>query len=428
MREGWKEIEFNKLFKINLKNGIYKSAEFQGKGISIVNMKELFGYEFIGDQKMKLVELTENEEGFLLKNGDLLFARRSIVESGAGKVSIIKDLTQKLTFESSIIRVRLNHQICNPLFYYYYFKSEFGRAILSSLSSGTNVKGIKGSDLKQQKVTFPPLPTQRKIAQILSAYDDLIENNLRRIALLEEQAQLTYEEWFVRLRFPGFEEVEIVEGLPVGWEKVELGEEVEISSSKRIFFADYVDKGIPFYRSKEIILKSKNIALDDILFISKDRFENIKKKYGIPQRGDILITAVGTLGFPYLVTESDGDFYFKDGNLIWLKNSTSISSEYLISIFKNPQFKMMLNNIAIGSSQKALTIKSVKKIEILKPTKEILKKFDKKIISILNAVENLQNQNRLLQEARDILLPRLMLGVVDVEEVSGQVVEEVVKD
>jgi type I restriction enzyme S subunit len=205
---------------------------------------------------------------------------------------------------------------------------------------------------------------------------------------------------------------------------VKLGQLLEVTSSKRIFLSDYVDEGIPFYRGKEIILKSRNEALNDLLYISNEKFEEIKIKYDLPKSGDILVTAVGTLGYPYLITESDGAFYFKDGNLIWLKKSKVISSTYLISCFKNENFQAHLLNTAIGSSQKALTISSLKDILILNPKIEIQLKFDDLIIPLLNSIENLQNQKRLLKEARDILLPRLMSGMIDVDAITGQVGEE----
>jgi type I restriction enzyme S subunit len=233
-------------------------------------------------------------------------------------------------------------------------------------------------------------------------------------------AQITYEEWFVRMKFPGHETAVFDEetGLPVGWELVKLGNEVDISSSKRIFLSEYVPNGIPFYRGKEISLKSSNNTLSDILYISEKRYNEIKSKFGGPKKDDILITAVGTIGSSYLVTESDGDFYFKDGNLIWLKGNNNISSRFLIAIFKNEQFRSLLNNIAIGSSQKAITIKSLKAITILKPNKIVLDQFDILMVNTLSQIENLHNQNQRLKEARDILLPRLMTGMIDVDRVE----------
>ncbi|MBE8232142.1 MAG: hypothetical protein HAW67_00290, partial [Endozoicomonadaceae bacterium] len=193
----------------------------------------------------------------------------------------------------------------------------------------------------------------------------------------------------------------------------------EVTSSKRIFLSDYVENGIKFYRGKEIILKSKNEEITDQLFIANERFNEIKEKFGSPSVGDILITAVGTLGYPYLVTEDDGPFYFKDGNLIWLKDIQHPEiSQYLISIFMSKAFKLQIDGIAIGSSQKALTIKSIKKLKVVLPTIEVTRQYAKIVSPIKGVVNSLLSQNKYLIEARDILLPRLMTGVIDIENVE----------
>lgn len=172
----------------------------------------------------------------------------------------------------------------------------------------------------------------------------------------------------------------------------------DITSSKRIFYREYVKSGIPFYRSKEIIAKSNGKELSDCLYISKDRFEEIKNKYGIPINGDILITAVGTYGIPYLINE-DGDFYFKDGNLIWLKNIKDVAdSNFLFYWFKSEEAKNKVEGIIIGSVQKALTIDAMKNIKInLPPLAE-----QKRIASILSSFDDkieLNNKtNKILEE------------------------------
>lgn len=290
------------------------------------------------------------------------------------------------------------------------------RNVLENLGTGATVKGIRLEVLKALKISLPPLPAQKKIAGILFAYDELIENNIKRIELLEEQTQLIYEEWFVRMKFPSHENTRIDEeiGLPKGWSEEKIESLVEVTSSKRIFLSDYVEKGIPFFRGKEIILKSKNEPLNDRLYITQEKFNTIRKKFGVPTTGDVLITAVGTIGYPYLVTEDDGDFYFKDGNLIWLKNENKILSSYLISCFKNENFKARLNNISIGSSQKALTIKSLKALKILLPNESLLESFNEVIQPRFELISKLQVQNKYLNEARDILLPRLMMGIIEV--------------
>jgi type I restriction enzyme S subunit len=108
--------------------------------------------------------------------------------------------------------------------------------------------------------------------------------------------------------------------LPEEWKKYKLGDIADITSSKRIFLSDYVEEGIPFYRSKEIIEKANGGEISFELFISEEKYFEIKQKFGVPVNGDLLIAAVGErAGIPYCVA-NDGDFYFKDGNLIWFKN------------------------------------------------------------------------------------------------------------
>lgn len=226
----WTDVEFESIYASPSRNGIYKTKEFHGRGCRIVNMGEMFGYNFISNQDMKRVELSERElEANSLEDGDLLFGRRSLVEAGAGKCSLVVEPSDSLTFESSIIRVRINKEVANPRFLYYYFLSPQGRGRIRSIVSGTNVKGIRGSDLKRLPVASPPKDVQDEIATILSAYDDLIENNRRRIQLLEQAARLLYKEWFIHLRFPGHEHVKIKDGVPEGWEGTFLPDVIDVN-------------------------------------------------------------------------------------------------------------------------------------------------------------------------------------------------------
>jgi type I restriction enzyme, S subunit len=143
-----------------------------------------------------------------------------------------------------------------------------------------------------------------------------------------------------------------------------LGDLVEITSSKRVFYADYQDCGVPFYRSKEIIQKAKGVGVTTELFISEDHFSNIKKKFGVPREGDLLLTAVGTIGIPYLVQRRE-KFYFKDGNLIWFRNfSNKLNSGYLYYWLISEAGRLELAHHTIGSTQQALTIQGLKKVKI----------------------------------------------------------------
>jgi type I restriction enzyme, S subunit len=151
------------------------------------------------------------------------------------------------------------------------------------------------------------------------------------------------------------------------WKTYKLGEIVDITSSKRIFMADYVSSGIPFYRSKEVIERFKKNNVSTELFIEKSKFEEIKNKFGAPVENDILLTSVGTIGIPFKVQKND-EFYFKDGNLTWFRNySNKIIPNFLYYWIQSSVGKDAIDKTKIGSTQQALTIASLKQIEIQLP-------------------------------------------------------------
>ncbi len=174
-----------------------------------------------------------------------------------------------------------------------------------------------------------------------------------------------------------------------------LGDFVDISSSKRIFYKEYVTSGVPFYRSKEIIEKaSGNKDISTELFISEERFNEIASKFGAPTEGDLLLTSVGTLGVPYLV-QKDEKFYFKDGNLTWFRNfSSELDGRFLLYWLTSKEGKRELLNHTIGSTQKALTIQGLKKVKIPLPDLET----QKKIAEVLGRIDEKIELNRAMNE------------------------------
>ena len=185
----------------------------------------------------------------------------------------------------------------------------------------------------------------------------------------------------------------------MSWEKVKIGDCCEITSSKRIFFSEYVEHGVPFYRSKEIIESSNGQAISEPLFIRQEKYDEISRNFGVPQPGDMLLTSVGTIGVPYVVKEDDY-FYFKDGNLTWFRKfGDKLISRYLYYWVRSSEGQGVLNNTTIGSSQKALTIASLKGLEI--PCPPIA--TQQRIVDILAGydalIENNQKQIKLLEEA-----------------------------
>jgi type I restriction enzyme S subunit len=171
----------------------------------------------------------------------------------------------------------------------------------------------------------------------------------------------------------------------------------EITSSKRIFAADYVSEGVPFYRGREVTEKYKgNLDVSTELFITEEKFVEFERKFGAPKLGDLLLTSVGTLGSVYVVKPGDR-FYFKDGNLTWFRNFKGLDSQFLFYWIGSPQGKAELQKCTIGSSQSAFTIVLLKGIEIALPTLPV----QQRIATILSAydelIENSQRRIKILE-------------------------------
>ena len=185
----------------------------------------------------------------------------------------------------------------------------------------------------------------------------------------------------------------------MSWETIKLGDCCEITSSKRIFYSEYTDHGVPFYRSKEIIECSQGQSISEPLYITNQRYDEIKDKFGVPVAGDMLLTPVGTIGIPYIVKETD-EFYFKDGNLTWFRNFTNkLCAQYLYYWVTSKEGTGVLNNTTIGSSQKALTISALKNIEITVPPIENQRRIADILFAYDDLIENNRKQIKLLEEA-----------------------------
>ena len=185
----------------------------------------------------------------------------------------------------------------------------------------------------------------------------------------------------------------------MSWETIKLGDCCEITSSKRIFYSEYTDHGVPFYRSKEIIECSQGQSISEPLYITNQRYDEIKDKFGVPVAGDMLLTSVGTIGIPYIVKETD-EFYFKDGNLTWFRNFTNkLCAQYLYYWVTSKEGTGVLNNTTIGSSQKALTISALKNIEITVPPIENQRRIADILFAYDDLIENNRKQIKLLEEA-----------------------------
>lgn len=398
-----KTVKFKELYAVDSKNGIYKSAEFHGTGTRIVNMGELFAYGFIGSQDMRKINVDDKEKAaFHLEEGDLLFARRSLVESGAGKSSIVRNLTSAAVFESSIIRVRLNKTICNPLFYYYWFKSHEGVSEISALVNGVNVKGIKSSALKEISVALPELSIQNRISGALYKYDALIENNQKQIKLLEEAAQRLYKEWFVDLRFPGYETTSVVDGVPEGWKESILGDIAEnVGHNEKKQNRDKYAYYLPIE-----CMPKKSLAYMDLIDVSEAESSLVAFR-----AGDILFGAMRPYFHKVVVARDDG---LTRSTCFVINSKKEYMRSYLTMLLFSIDTINYATRISVGTTMPYVRWKDFVQMPVLVPTEELCVKFEKQFTLIVKKISNLAKQNISLSQARDRLLPKLMSGEIEV--------------
>ncbi len=406
----WPEVDFESLFAAPSRNGVYKSKDHHGSGVPIVNMGELFAFNRIGNQPMSLIRMSDAEmDKSGLMDGDLLFGRRSLVEEGAGKCSMVYKPVGPLTFESSIIRVRLDRTIADPEFFFNYFRSPIGRSKIRAIVGGAAVKGIRGSDLKLVKVHVPPLDVQIAIRQVVAVYDDLIATNQRRIALLEDAARRLYREWFVRLRFPGHESVPVKDGVPEGWQVQTLASVAAINA-RSIGSRDKPDA--------LLYIDISSVSTGLIGTVTPYAFAEAP---GRARRrvvhGDVIWSCVRPNRRSYaLIWEPDEKLVASTGFTVISATATPFS--YLYFTTTADAFVGHLEQNATGAAYPAVTAKVFEEAEILVPGADVLAAFDAVVLPQLEQMETLKQQNQQLAQARDLLLPKLMSGQLDVSGIA----------
>lgn len=413
----WKEYKIVDAIQFNPRESIKK-----GDKVKKIPMEKLEPYT----RKITGFEETEFTSGTKFRNGDTLLARITpCLENGkTAQVDILNE--NEVAFGSTeFIVLREKPGITyNNFIYYLSISPEFRNLAIKSMNGSSGRQRVQKDVLEQFPIKLPSIEEQKAIANILSILDNKIETNNQINKKLEEMAQAIFKQWFVDFEFPnkngesykssGGEMVESDMGMiPKGWQYKELRELCNITSSKRIFMNEYVKEGIPFYRGKEIIEKSKGSLISTELYISIDKYNEIKDKFSVPVKGDILLTSVGTLGIPYKVDYEK--FYFKDGNLTWFKDYIQNEySNYIYLWLLSNEGQSSLESITIGSTQKALTIASLKKLKLMIPNDLLLKKFESVISKVIDKIYLNNTEKENLIKIRDNLLSKLMSGRIKV--------------
>jgi type I restriction enzyme S subunit len=339
-------------------------------------------------------------ERFGLKYGDIV-----ICEGGEpGRCAIWKDYQPRMMIQKALHRIRPHDGLDNRfLFYTFFHKGKTGG--FSPLFTGSTIKHLPREKLAKVEVEIPPVPTQQRIASILSAYDDLIENNRRRIQLLEQAARLLYKEWFVHLRFPGHEHTKIHNGIPEGWERKRLSEvaSMNVESYKARDLPDEINY-IDISSVTQGRISSKAI------FSSDEPPGRARRK---ARSGDVIWSNVRPNLRAYaLVIEPEDNDVFSTGFTVL--TPTAIPFSYLYLLVTTDEFVSYLVNHATGASYPAVRPDDFERANVLLPSWQILELFHEKAETIFKLISTLEKENRSLTKARDLLLPRLMSGEVTV--------------
>ena len=331
---------------------------------------------------------------FGLLAGDILMC-----EGGEpGRCAIWRNQLPGMMFQKALHRIR-PHSCLDSRFLYYSFLQKGRVDGFGGLFTGSTIKHLPKEKLAKVEVCFPPLPEQKRIADTLSAYDDLIENNRRRIALLEEAARQLYKEWFVRFRFPGHEHVKIIDGVPEGWTKQNLFE-LATATYGHAFKSDlFSDEpiGRPVVRIRDVPDRASETWTTEDAPADKT-LEN----------GDFLIGM-------------DGDFHMNywAGGTAWLNQRVVRlmgKGRFTTGLLRNSVEQQIkdLNETITGTTVKHLGAKHLKQIELLVPPDVLLIQANDFCDGVRNMVVNLSVGNIQLANARDLLLPKLMSGAIAV--------------
>nr|WP_315092449.1 restriction endonuclease subunit S [uncultured Prevotella sp.] len=378
------------------------NSNFWGGDIPWISPKDLTGYKSV---------YISHGENFLtktgLKSGTKLLPKGTVLFSSRAPIGYVAIASNTICTNQGFKSIICNKEIINPLFLYYYIKGNLN--YIKLFGTGATFPEISGAAMRKIKVQIPSIPTQQKIASILSAYDRLIENNTLRIRLLEQMAENLYKEWFIRFRFPEHENVEMVNGLPKGWEVKRISNVCETigGGTPSTTNSAYWGGDIKWVTPSDITSK-KSLALLKIAGrITEEGLKKSSAKLLPPYT--ILMTSRASIGFFGICPDN---VCTNQGFISIIPNKDNVRM-YLLYTFKARKEEIISN--ANGSTFLEISKGRFRKMKLLVPTEDILNMFEKRTMLNFREVLHLEMQNQLLTRQRDLLLPRLMSGKLEVK-------------
>jgi type I restriction enzyme, S subunit len=436
----WQVLEFGTLLEGGTRNGIYKPKQFHGGGAKMVNMGELFAYPRLRSVKMRRVQLTDDElSKSSLQAGDLLFARRSLVAEGAGKCSIVCEVNEPTTFESSIIRARPNSAIADSLFLYYFFSSSLGKYSLGTILRQMAVSGITGTDLVRLQIPVPPLTEQRAIAHILGTFDDKIELNRRMNETLEALARVIFKAWFVDFDpvrakmegrqpagmdaetaalFPAEFEDSVLGQIPRGWKVATLAEHLS------------ADKGLS-YKGEGLSKDRHDMPMHNLNSVLEGggyKYAGIKyymgeyKERHVLKPGDIIVTNTEQgfdyllIGYPAIVPKHFGEMGIFSHHIFRVRPlpKSSLKTHFIYHLLMSPLVRDQITGCTNGTTVNMLSADGLRIPSFVLPPGRLIELYESFATPIFAKMEQIHEESINLAALRDTLLPKLLNGEVRV--------------
>ncbi|MEI7582507.1 restriction endonuclease subunit S [Runella sp.] len=402
--EEWEEKELGKIGE--LKNGMNFGKEAMGHGYPFVNLQDVFGKSVVDNTNLGLAVSSENQrKDYNLLKGDVLFIRSSVKPEGVGETALVTENFENTTYSGFIIRFRANIEI-DDNFKRIIFSTSFVRGqILSNSTSSANTN-INQDSLKKIKLIQPSLfNEQTQIGNFFKNLDNLISLHQRKYEKLGILKKAMLEKMFPKngadvpeIRFKGFSGA---------WEEKTLGDLFGIASASRVHKHEWTESGVPFFRSSDVVSDYKGQE-NTKAFISFELYEELSKKSGCVQKNDILVTGGGSIGIPYLV-KSNEPLYFKDADLLWLKNSDNLNGYFLYIFFSTVIFRDYINSITHTGTISHYTIEQAKATPIKVPKREEQEKIGNYFKNLDNLLTLNHGELEKLKNLKKALLEKMFV-------------------
>ncbi len=376
-------------------------ADYQSEGIPVIMPKDIADGQVSVDSIAHISEEMANRlERHKIKLRTIVLPRRGEIT----KRAFIREDQVGWICGTGCIKIELDGKKLAPEYLYYFMEQDHVVKWLLQNSVGTTMLNLSAGIVAKLPVRFPSIKAQHKIASTLSAYDDLIENNRRRMVLLEETARQLYNEWFVRLRFPGHEHTRIVDGVPVGWERKKLGDVAEINQTN---ISNSYDGDVEYI---DISSVSPGSIDDTTIYIFRDAPSRARR---VVKHGDIIWSCVRPNRRSHAVIWNPPE------NLVASTGFAVITprylpTSYLYQALTTESFVGYLSNHAKGAAYPAVVSGDFERAVVTVPIKPLVSAFNEFVEQQMAQSHNLRLQNQKLRTARDLLLPKLMSGEIAV--------------